>query len=78
MDNALDDYLASVREKANRIQEQTKFYADLGWIIVTIPDNLKDIGPWIQENIKNDWRAFPHMWLFEDENDATLFKLRWL
>jgi hypothetical protein len=49
-----------------------------GWTMVTIDAAMEDIGGWMQANIRGDWRAFHDRWLFEDANDAVLFKLRWM
>lgn len=52
------------------------------WYLVTIADPSlphDGIGPWIQSNIKGEWRAYiGGRYVFEFENDAVLFKLRWL
>jgi len=49
-----------------------------GWTMVTIDATMEDTGAWMQANIRGDWRAFHDLWLFEDANDAVLFKLRWM
>jgi len=49
-----------------------------GWTMVTIDTTIENIGAWMQANIHSDWRAFHDRWLFEDANDAVLFKLRWM
>jgi len=49
-----------------------------GWTKVEVSDiDPDDIGPWLQENMQGDWRAFVSCWMFELADDATLFILRW-
>ena len=74
-DFAIDEYLASERERES---ERINNYIAIGWHHVDMPSDLCDIDSWVQENIKGDWRAFAHSWVFEKEDDATLFKLRWM
>lgn len=55
-----------------------KSYLDRGWHLVSIdqPD-LNDIGQWMQEFIHCGWRGYRDRWVFESEQDAVIFKLRW-
>lgn len=76
-DYAIDEHLDYIRWKEEAMRVRAKEYEDLGWHVVEPIDDHLDIGPWVEANIKGDWRAFAHMWLFENANDATLFKLRW-
>lgn len=53
-----------------------KMFQDRGWHTVTCDTPIEDIGSWMQ-NVKGNWRAFYHIYLFEEEKDATLFRLTW-
>jgi len=77
MEFSFNDYLIAIRERDKEMRAKAKVYEDLGWVVVEPREDLAYVGPWIEENIEGEWRAFAHMWLFEKEDDATLFKLRW-
>jgi hypothetical protein len=48
------------------------------WTRVDLPMmDFTDMGPWMQANIRGDWRGFYNTWLFESADDATLFKMTW-
>lgn len=53
-----------------------KMFQDRGWYTVTCDTPIEDIGGWMQ-NVKGNWRTFYNIYLFEEEKDATLFRLTW-
>lgn len=54
------------------------YFVDQGWSMVTIGDSdLTDLGWWMEEHIKGGWRGTTTRWVFEDPQDAVLFKMRW-
>jgi len=58
------------------------FLIDMGWSKVVIaPMTMEDsyyIDLWIEQNIKGNHQTMGLVWLFEREQDANWFKLRWL
>lgn len=47
-----------------------------GWYTVITSAAIEDIGGWMK-NCRHDWRAFRDRYLFEDQDDAILFRLTW-
>lgn len=83
MSEEIEKELASIlREEVDReILTEIKI-ADLcsqGWTQVAVSDTVsfKNIEPWIEANIRDEWRAYDARWLFRDTDDAMLFKLTW-
>lgn len=50
-----------------------------GWHLITIDNSVDfgNVGQWMQENIRHNWRLFSGRAVFENENDAVLFKMTW-
>jgi hypothetical protein len=57
----------------------------VGWIKVSIPNSWSDmtasfsreIKEWCKENVKGHYNNRGRVWLFEKEQDAEWFMLRW-
>lgn len=74
-----DDIAKILQEEIDKevlTEIRTQHYLNLGWTLVQNKVAIEDIGGWIK-NIQGDWRAYHDRWLFEREDDATLFKLTW-
>ena len=54
-----------------------KMFQDRGWATVKCSTPIEDIGEWMDKNINDNWRAFYHIYLFENHDEATLFRLTW-
>ena len=54
-----------------------KMFQDKGWATVVCCTPVEDIGSWMDKNINDNWRAFYHIYLFENHDEATLFRLTW-
>lgn len=58
------------------------FLIDLGWKkVVLFPmtwENGALIDHWVEQNIRGNHQTMGLVWLFEREEDATWFKLRWM
>jgi len=78
IEQELSEALSQEINKALVVDLRCRDLVSQGWTMVTIDTTLEDIGGWMQANIRGDWRAFYDRWLFEDANDAMLFKLRWM
>lgn len=48
------------------------------WIKVTLKNETKVDDNWCSKYIKNSFKCIGQYWLFENQEDATLFSLRWL
>lgn len=84
------DQLAA-KEVAAAIEDLTSWmiqkeaYINAGWIEIRvdrdryISDDLDidEIDKWAQENIKGECRTKYNQWIFELEDDAAMFALRW-
>lgn len=72
---------SAVKEEIDREIKQSllvSYFVEQGWTVVSIGiTDLDDIGSWMQENIRGNWRGFTTQWVFEDQRDAILFKMRW-
>lgn len=54
------------------------YFVGEGWTRVVISNtDLEYIGSWMQENIRGNWRGFTTQWVFEDPEEAILFRMRW-
>lgn len=78
----IEDLLAKIiQEEINReiIREAViAHFIGEGWTRIVISNNdLENIGSWMQENIRGNWRGFTTQWVFESEQDAIMFKMRW-
>lgn len=62
------------REVVNQVM--IKSFQNRGWYTVTCTAPIEDIAGWMRD-IKGNWRVFDHIYLFEEEKDATLFRLTW-
>ncbi len=56
---------------------------EIGWSRVMLPwpvtmDTLKEIHTWVDENTKGGHQRSRNDFLFENDDDAMWFKLRWL
>ena len=81
-DKDIEDVIcAIIQEEIDREVKQelaVMYFTDQGWTKVTIDNpELDDIGPWMQENIYSSWRGFTTQWVFEDPEEAILFRMRW-
>ncbi len=58
------------------------FLTELGWTkVVLYPmtwENSALLDLWVEQNIKGNFETMGLVWLFENEQDANWFKLRWL
>lgn len=76
----IEDEIAKILQeeidKEVLIEIRTAHYISLGWTLITIDAAIEDIGDWMK-HIQGDWRAYHDRWLFENADDATLFKLTW-
>lgn len=57
--------------------------ADIGWTRVMLPwpvtfENLKEIHAWVDQNVKAGYQKNRTDFIFENDDDAMWFKLRWL
>ena len=53
---------------------------ECGWSLVTISKNGKNIGDvrtWCEENLKGHYKSRYGEWVFEKQEDASWFLLRW-
>ena len=79
----LEKQLADLlREEINKeliVQTAVSRLTDLGWTMVLLSYNSDTTGmdEWMQTNIWGDWRLFTGVAVFEDAEEAVLFKLRW-
>ncbi len=78
----LDETLADILRQEIDREIITEFKVarliEQGWFMVTVFGlDMEGIGPWMEENIRGNWRGFTTKWMFESEDDAILFKLRW-
>ena len=50
----------------------------LGWIQIDMFYHaLGDVDEWLEKNCKFKYKRYASHFMFEDENDANWFKLRW-
>jgi hypothetical protein len=51
----------------------------LGWKIITINTILPEIHEWVALNVKHEYRVFGTgtSWVFQNEQDANWFLLKW-
>ena len=60
----------------------TGFLIELGWTkVVLFPmtwENGALIDLWVEQNIKGKFETMGLVWVFEHQQDANWFKLRWL
>lgn len=55
----------------------------MGWKVVelnwshTTEDNAHEIKEWCRKNLKGHYKARGRTWIFENEQDANWFSLRW-
>ena len=76
----LEDILTEEIKREQSTLLQIRLQQAQGWTLVVVDANVDFtvIGTWIGENIKHEWRAYDNRWLFENSNDATLFKMTWM
>lgn len=52
-----------------------------GWATVKVPyrgaSNSVEVAHWVEDNIVGDYKKKGSTWLFQNEEEAMLFKLRW-
>lgn len=80
-DEWADESARIIREEIDKevvVKIRVQQLLSQGWtrVVINIPDH-EGIGPWMQANMRGDWRGFYNIWMFEDADDATLFKMRW-
>lgn len=50
-----------------------------GWPQLLVPIGSRSISDeWLRDNMQRTYLCFGYYWYFECEEDATIFKLRWL
>ena len=76
---ALADALQEEINKEILLDLRCRELVSQGWTLVTLDNAITDnMGLWMQENIHGDWRAFYNgRWVFENNEDAALFAMRW-
>lgn len=50
----------------------------LGWHLVSIDTNPPELQEWVDINIKHEYKTFQSRWIFENQQDANWFALKWL
>lgn len=48
-----------------------------GWHSVNLPDHVVVGKEWLKENTTGRYKSISRFWVFENEEDATMFVLRW-
>lgn len=59
-------------------QVSITIFENRGWFKVNCYTPIEDIGSWMDKNVKDNWRSFGHVYLFENHDEATLFRLTWI
>ena len=84
IEKTIADQIADIlQEEINKetiISIKTAYLVNNGWTLVTLNSthSLDGLGEWLQSNIKHDYRLFSDRAVFENQDDALLFKLSWL
>lgn len=78
-----DQFAEVLQEEINKeiiISITTNYLVNNGWTLVTMDTlhSLDGLDEWLQSNIKHDYRLFSDRAIFENQDDALLFKLSWL
>lgn len=76
----LEEEIASALGKA--VAEEMDFAvlaSMLGWQQVDVfYHTMSEVDLWLEKNCKFKYKRYASHFMFEDENDANWFKLRWL
>ncbi len=81
---AADEVLASYgldleKELKRFLQDEIdrEILETLGWIRVTVENWERVDQEWCKRYIKGKYRSFTNFWLFEKQEDANFFTLKW-
>lgn len=78
LDETLADILRQEIDREILTEIRIAQLIEQGWFMVTVFGlDMDGVGTWMEDNIRGNWRGFTTSWMFESENDAVLFKLRW-
>lgn len=74
----------AARRMAEDIDQRIMFdlLQEMGWTQVELsskwlPVTGIELHEWREANLTGHWRAHNNVWMFENKNDAALFKLTW-
>jgi hypothetical protein len=77
-----------LNDAAKRMSDEIDFeilcgmLCEMGWTKVVLSPMTREtsdaIDAWLVENVSNPFETMGLVWIFEDEQDANWFSLRWL
>ena len=80
MSEELYEILARIVEEEVDWEMERILLLESGWSLVTISKNGKnfeDVRTWCEENLKGYYKSRYGEWVFEKQEDASWFLLRW-
>jgi hypothetical protein len=82
MQQEFEDYLATEMSRAMDFEVLADVMCRFGWHLIELDrytDNHHaiDVREWVGENCRGEHRSHGAAWLFKEQADAVLFKLKW-
>lgn len=82
IENEIADDLAKELQETIDWELMVDMMVAVGWTKVTLPKFFAcgitlDMNNWLHRECKRHWRHRSGVWVFEDKNEAMLFKLTW-
>lgn len=82
MQQEFEEYLSTEMSRSMDFEILADVMCRFGWHLVELDrytDNHHaiDVREWVAENCSGEYRSHGASWLFREQSDAVLFKLRW-